>query len=129
MNIIYEKSDTFFRTILKNNHFNGIQLSQFFNFIRTIHSNNSNSNVVNIDPDLDIYPFAHIYPYIYNFSLHPSNNSFPSGSCNFSKIDNPLLILNLNDSAINREIYIEVYGVNYNIFQIKNGLGGLLYSN
>jgi hypothetical protein len=47
----------------------------------------------------------------------------PSGSLNFSRIDNARLISqagNIDD---------DVYAVNYNVLHIENGLGGLLYAN
>ena len=47
----------------------------------------------------------------------------PSGSLNFSRIDNARLISQTGNITDN------VYAVNYNVFRVENGLGGLLYSN
>ena len=75
--------------------------------------------------------------YTYSFSLNPENSQ-PSGSCNFSKIKNFTLHLELkkppiiivNDSVKNEwEYNVKVYLINYNILKISNGLGGLVFAN
>ena len=65
----------------------------------------------------------------YSFSLNP-NTRQPSGSCNFSKIDEAKLQLHL-DRIVSYKFpaKIRIYGLNYNIFRIVNGLGGLAFSN
>ena len=65
----------------------------------------------------------------YSFSLNPTANQ-PSGSCNFSKIDEAKLQLHL-DKLISYKYpaKIRIYGLSYNIFRIVNGLGGLAFSN
>jgi len=47
----------------------------------------------------------------------------PTGSLNFSRLDSARLVS--DDTAWNNDIY----GVNYNILRIENGMGGLMYSN
>ena len=66
---------------------------------------------------------------LYSFSLNPSASQ-PSGSCNFSKIDEAKLQLHL-DKLISYKYpaKIRIYGLSYNIFRIVNGLGGLAFSN
>jgi len=66
------------------------------------------------------------YIYCYSFSINPQENQ-PSGTCNFSRIDDPILILNLNDSIGDKK-YIRVYAINYNIFKVFDGMGGLVFS-
>lgn len=65
--------------------------------------------------------------YKYSFSLQP-NKYNPSGSLNFSKIDDSYLQLTLN-SSINYQnpIIIKLYTIQYNIFTIVDGIGGLKY--
>ena len=65
--------------------------------------------------------------YIYSFSLNPLELQ-PSGSLNFSKVDDSYLQLNMNN-IINYQnpAYIRGYAVQYNILKIKNGLGDLLF--
>ena len=64
--------------------------------------------------------------YVYSFALDPEKLQ-PSGTCNFSRIDNAELELTMEDSTYGGEA--TVYAVNYNVLRIKNGMGGLAYSN
>tara|TARA_Y100000817_G_scaffold170229_1_gene133047 strand:+ start:166 stop:1461 length:1296 start_codon:yes stop_codon:yes gene_type:complete len=58
---------------------------------------------------------------VYSFALKPEEHQ-PSGTCNFSRIDNAQLV----DSTT---ADINVYAVNYNVLRIMSGMGGLAYSN
>ena len=61
---------------------------------------------------------------VYSFALKPEEHQ-PSGTCNFSRIDNSQLICtNLRDSRT-----LNIYAVNYNVLRIMSGMGGLAYSN
>ena len=62
--------------------------------------------------------------YVYSFSLNPEKHQ-PSGTCNFSRIDNVELEVNSESSSGN----IHIYGLNYNVLRIMSGMGGLAYSN
>ena len=59
---------------------------------------------------------------VYSFALKPEEHQ-PSGTCNFSRIDNAQLVQNSTAAATN------VYAVNYNVLRIMSGMGGLAYSN
>lgn len=61
--------------------------------------------------------------HVYSFSIHPESPQ-PSGSLNFSKLDGAILKLKLQDDFMDEgdEIYINVYGVSYNVAVIKDGL-------
>jgi hypothetical protein len=61
---------------------------------------------------------------VYSFALKPEEHQ-PSGTCNFSRIDNARLVSSANSGA--NGIY--VYAVNYNVLRIMSGMGGLAYSN
>mgnify|MGYP006145331525 CR=1 FL=1 len=66
--------------------------------------------------------------YSYSFSVYPTKFQ-PSGSLNFSKLDNAQLkmgLTELNDKC-NRNIVI--YGVNYNILRVESGMAGLAFVN
>ena len=63
-------------------------------------------------------------PHVYSFALKPEEHQ-PSGTCNFSRIDNAVLNLNHADSTGK----LHVYAVNYNVLRIMSGMGGLAYSN
>jgi len=65
--------------------------------------------------------------YSYSFSLNPEEYN-PSGTCNFSRIDDPILSLKLNNS-IGDTKSIRVYALSYNIFKVSNGMGALVYVN
>ena len=61
---------------------------------------------------------------MYSFCLNPGNHQ-PSGSCNFSRIDNARLVF--SDSTVSGNLGI--FAVNYNVLRIMSGMGGLTYSN
>ena len=60
---------------------------------------------------------------VYSFSLKPEEHQ-PSGTCNFSRIDNA--VLNVKTTGVN---VMHVYAINYNVLRIMSGMGGLAYSN
>jgi hypothetical protein len=93
---------------------------------------------------------------VYSFALKPEELQ-PSGSCNFSRIDNAVLNLTLQPSTFLTAIdsfnanddtpssfpstntytttpsqnsaLVRIYAVNYNVLRIMSGMGGLAYSN
>jgi hypothetical protein len=67
---------------------------------------------------------------VYSFGLKPEEHQ-PSGTCNFSRIDNATLQLNLTKAAVvgGRSCKVKVYATNYNVLRIMSGMGGLAYSN
>ena len=72
------------------------------------------------------------YIYSYSFALSPEEHQ-PSGTCNFSRIDNAVLQLKYDfatQTAINTgTMSLNIYAVNYNVLRIMSGMGGLAYSN
>jgi len=71
------------------------------------------------------------YIYCYSFALYPEDNQ-PSGTCNFSRIDNSNLVVTFNKTNSNGGIpngKIKIYAISYNILKIAQGTAGLLYSN
>jgi hypothetical protein len=82
---------------------------------------------------------------VYSFALKPEDHQ-PSGTCNFSRIDNARLNLVINGTntvgvqvndtpdaieqvAIAPAGVTKVFAVNYNVLRIMSGMGGLAYSN
>jgi hypothetical protein len=84
---------------------------------------------------------------VYSFALKPEEHQ-PSGTCNFSRIDNAVLNLTLspftlkaafsrsgtvNGVTINANspltAQVRIYAVNYNVLRVMSGMGGLAYSN
>ena len=58
---------------------------------------------------------------VYSFALKPEEHQ-PSGTCNFSRIDNARLESTGGSAA-------KIFAVNYNVLRIMSGMGGLAYSN
>ena len=87
---------------------------------------------------------------VYSFALKPEDLQ-PSGSCNFSRIDNATLNLTLTPDTFSYaavtvpgvhgapastfpagkipSVDFRVYATNYNVLRIMSGMGGLAYSN
>ena len=96
----------------------------------------------------------HIGINVYSFSLKPEEHQ-PSGTCNFSRIDNANLFLTVTanttktgdvsivntssdiasegsliaGSGATGSAKVRVYATNYNVLRIMSGMGGLAYSN
>lgn len=95
------------------------------------HSGNQNH-------DTDTFPFINVY----SFALKPEEHQ-PSGTCNFSRIDNATLVFDsvtTDRYGSSRALFpgyptketpynFTLYAVNYNILRIMSGMGGLAYSN
>lgn len=73
------------------------------------------------------------YIYCYSFALKPEEHQ-PTGTCNFSRLDNVTLrmIKNKPDN-VNRnymsDYSVRVYGINYNVLFITGGMAGIAFSN
>ena len=85
---------------------------------------------------------------VYSFGLKPEEHQ-PSGTCNFSRIDNANLFLTVDSNTLNAfttmgssnsvitagnasanaTAKVRVYAVNYNVLRVMSGMGGLAYSN
>jgi hypothetical protein len=67
---------------------------------------------------------------VYSFALRPEDHQ-PSGTCNFSRIDNATLQLVLSNATVEgtKTAKVRVYAVNYNVLRVMSGMGGLAYSN
>jgi hypothetical protein len=72
---------------------------------------------------------------VYSFALQPEEHQ-PSGTCNFSRIDTTTLVFDSITSGAAGTFpskafpyNFRLYAVNYNIFRVMSGMGGLAYSN
>ena len=67
---------------------------------------------------------------VYSFALRPEEHQ-PSGSCNFSRIDNAVLQLVLSSATVSgtNTAKVRVYAVNYNVLRVMSGMAGVAYSN
>lgn len=91
--------------------------------------------------------------YLYSFALKPDEHQ-PSGTCNMSRIDNAMLVLQYKtqggdatrssnvanvlmqlggEDTTTKDVSdltaLRIYAENYNVFRIMSGMGGLAYSN
>jgi hypothetical protein len=63
---------------------------------------------------------------VYSFALRPEEHQ-PSGSCNFSRIDNAVLQLVLSAGTVSgtNTAKVRVYAVNYNVLRVMSGMAGV----
>lgn len=64
--------------------------------------------------------------YIYSFGFYPEKYQ-PSGTCNFSMLDNVQLNVKVITELTNPQIFI--FAPYYNILIVENGISGILYKN
>jgi len=88
------------------------------------------TDLIGLGSEYDAKSSLRQYIYSYSFALSPEEHQ-PSGTCNFSRIDNAVLQLTYNSTV---ETYLQalnlnIYAVNYNVLRIMSGMGGLAYSN
>ena len=67
---------------------------------------------------------------LYSFALRPEEHQ-PSGSCNFSRIDNAVLQLVLSSGTVagTATAKVRVYALSYNVLRVMSGMAGIAYSN
>ena len=74
---------------------------------------------------------------VYSFALKPEEHQ-PSGTCNFSRIDNAELVgsdlrVDVDSDRVGSSnatnVKLTIFAVNYNVLRIMSGMGGLAYSN
>ena len=67
--------------------------------------------------------------YVYSFAVKPEEHQ-PSGTCNFSRIDNATLKLKLTPAAVaHADSKVKIFATSVNVLRILSGMGGLAYSN
>jgi hypothetical protein len=64
--------------------------------------------------------------YSYSFALKPEEHQ-PTGTCNFSRIDNAQVSIKPKTGARNDTLHM--FATNYNVLRIQSGMGGLAFSN
>jgi hypothetical protein len=81
-----------------------------------------------------VQPYQHFtripskYIYAYSFALNPEAHQ-PSGTANFSRLDNVTLTLNKVHENSGADAELLVYAISNNVLRIQAGMGGLAYSN
>ena len=83
-----------------------------------------------IDFRVDSEDLMYTRYFAYHFGLNVSDYN-PSGTCNFSRLDNAKLILRGVEKGNfrGRQDDISVFALNYNVLRIKDGLAGILFGN
>ena len=94
------------------------------NFGFTIHASQDTCQIIKVANAINACRTSKLTKEInvYSFALKPEEHQ-PSGTCNFSRIDNAQLTVTGADGGGN------IYAVNYNVLRIMSGMGGLAYSN
>ena len=88
------------------------------------------SNFGQTEFDFDSHTGVYTRYFVYHFCLNASDYN-PSGSCNFSRLDDAKIILRGVEKGELRptDQSVFVYVVNYNVLRIKDGLAGILFGN
>ena len=95
--------------------------------------NISSQTFYGVLPDVT-FPTAFNPINVYSFALQPEEHQ-PSGTCNFSRIDTTTLVFDSITTggaarpSKSTPFVFRIYAVNYNIFRVMSGMGGLAYSN
>ena len=87
------------------------QTGKYFNYVQTLAHRNTPSDGINV----------------YSFALNPEDHQ-PSGTCNFSRIDNAQLNLSFT-ANVSTSGKVHIFATSYNVLRIMSGMGGLAYSN
>ena len=66
--------------------------------------------------------------YVYSFAIKPEDHQ-PSGTCNFSRIDNASLNMNFESDIDATNTKVKIFALSVNVLRIMSGMGGLAYSN
>ena len=103
-------------------------------YFRKVQNYEHHTRCPRVSSELDVNDYRQQYIYSYSFALSPEEHQ-PSGTCNFSRIDNAVLQLAytadsaLGTAAVTEGLNLNVYAINYNVLRIMSGMGGLAYSN
>ena len=132
------------RTYLENN---GVSASDLFNY--GLYANRAGNPVSSAKLQLNGHDrfqerdgnyFNYVQPYqhfsntpsdgvnVYSFALKPEDHQ-PSGTCNFSRIDNATLNVGIDAAAVVANSNLNIYTVNYNVLRVMSGMAGTAYSN
>ena len=98
------------------------QSAVYYQLLQPYESGLGHSNVMKLDRTW-VNVGAESPVYMYSFALKPGEHQ-PSGTCNFSRIDNAVLNIASSGAAT-----LNVFALNYNVLRIMSGMGGLAYSN
>ena len=110
---------------------------RYADYFRKVQNYEHHTNVPRTTAEMDqssgaaTATYRNQFIYSYSFALSPEEHQ-PSGTCNFSRIDNAVLQLTYSTANPNHTaaaLNLKVFAVNYNVLRIMSGMGGLAYSN
>jgi len=125
--------DSFTTALLQLNGHDRFSI-RFADYFRKVQNYEHHTRVPRVTGDLDANDNRLQFIYSYSFALSPEEHQ-PSGTCNFSRIDNAVLQLTYGIDngtaavALGAAMNLNIYAVNYNVLRIMSGMGGLAYSN
>ena len=96
--------------------------TNYFTRVQVMEHHTGPGGIITANGDAKLFGQTNDGIAVYSFALKPEEHQ-PSGTCNFSRIDNAQL-----DSA-SAATGVKVYAINYNVLRIMSGMGGLAYSN
>ena len=99
-----------------------IRDGSYFRLVQAYQHNTGAHNQQASSPTTPSEPLGGFY--VYSFALNPEEHQ-PSGSCNFSRIDNAVLNIQTGSSAR----LLHYYAINYNILRVMSGMAGVAFSN
>ena len=132
-------SDSFYTALLQLNGHDRFTL-RTADYFRKVQNYEHHTNIPRCDFDIDLDKTDTKYTrtdglmqyiYSYSFAISPEEHQ-PSGTCNFSRIDNAVLQLDYTGvpAIVNGDnLNLNIYAVNYNVLRIMSGMGGLAFSN
>jgi hypothetical protein len=140
--------DTFTTALLQLNGHDRFSV-RYADYFRKVQNYEHHTRVPRVGNDLDATDNRLQFIYSYSFALSPEEHQ-PSGTCNFSRIDNAVLQLGYGQDSLTSKYIswgtptgnangstnfgsdsynLNIYAVNYNVLRIMSGMGGLAYSN
>jgi hypothetical protein len=80
-----------------------------------------------------VVPYQHhsnvpeCFIYVMSFALTPEDSMQPSGSCNFSRIDNIELVLQMQSTLANESYSVFVFSRSWNLMRYREGVAGAAF--
>jgi hypothetical protein len=68
-----------------------------------------------------------IFAYVMSFALNPEDSMKPTGSCNFSRIDNIELTLEMQSALANESYTVLVWSRSWNLMRYREGVAGTAF--
>ena len=125
--------DSFTSALLQLNGHDRFSI-RYADYFRKVQNYEHHTRCPRVGNELDFVDNRNQFIYSYSFALSPEEHQ-PSGTCNFSRIDNAILQIKYGADesagflAQTGDMNLNIYAINYNVLRIMSGMGGLAYSN